>query len=39
MMNDTPIPTMVGFLHALEVHDETDGLWTLLEGPDPDRVR
>ena len=39
MMNDTPIATMVGFLHALEVHDETAGLWTLLQDPDPDRVR
>jgi len=33
MMNDTPIATMVGFLHALEVHDETAGLWTLLRIP------
>ena len=33
MMNDTPIATMVGFLHALEVHDETPGLWTLLRIP------
>jgi pimeloyl-ACP methyl ester carboxylesterase len=30
MMNGTPIATMVGFLDALEVHDETAGLWTLL---------
>jgi len=33
MMNGTPIPTLVGFLHALEVHDETAGLWTLLRIP------
>jgi pimeloyl-ACP methyl ester carboxylesterase len=33
MMNDTPIATLVGFLHALEVHDETAGLWTLLKIP------
>jgi pimeloyl-ACP methyl ester carboxylesterase len=33
MMNGTPIPTMVGFLDALEVHDETAGLWTLLRIP------
>jgi pimeloyl-ACP methyl ester carboxylesterase len=33
MMNGTPITTMVGFLHALEVHDETAGLWTLLRIP------
>jgi pimeloyl-ACP methyl ester carboxylesterase len=33
MMNGTPIATMVGFLHALEVHDETAGLWTLLRIP------
>ena len=33
MMNDTPIPTMVGFLDALEKHDETAGLWTLLRIP------
>jgi pimeloyl-ACP methyl ester carboxylesterase len=33
MMNDTPIATMVGFLRALEVHDETAGLWTLLRIP------
>jgi pimeloyl-ACP methyl ester carboxylesterase len=30
MMNGTPIATLVGFLRALEVHDETAGLWTLL---------
>jgi pimeloyl-ACP methyl ester carboxylesterase len=33
MMNDTPIATMVGFLPALEMHDETAGLWTLLRVP------
>ncbi|EUA92017.1 esterase family protein [Mycobacterium ulcerans str. Harvey] len=33
MMNDTPIATLGGFLHALEVHDETAGLWTLLRIP------
>ncbi|OBG22394.1 alpha/beta hydrolase [Mycobacterium sp. 852002-51057_SCH5723018] len=33
MMNDTPIATMVGFLDALEKHDETAGLWTLLKVP------
>ena len=33
MMNGTPIPTMVGFLDALEEHDETAGLWTLLRIP------
>jgi pimeloyl-ACP methyl ester carboxylesterase len=33
MMNGTPIATIVGFLHALEVHDETAGLWTLLRIP------
>ena len=33
MMNGTPIPTMVGFLDALEHHDETGGLWTLLRVP------
>lgn len=33
MMNGTPIPTMVGFLDALEKHDETAGLWTLLTIP------
>ena len=33
MMNDTPIPTMVEFLDALEAHDETAGLWTLLRIP------
>jgi pimeloyl-ACP methyl ester carboxylesterase len=33
MMNGTPIATMVGFLEALEKHDETAGLWTLLKIP------
>ena len=33
MMNGTPIATMVGFLDALEEHDETAGLWTLLRIP------
>lgn len=33
MMNCTPIATLVGFLHALEVHDETAGLWTLRRIP------
>ena len=33
MMHDTPISTLVGFLHALEVHDETAGLTTLAKVP------
>ncbi|WP_044509914.1 alpha/beta fold hydrolase [Mycobacterium simiae] len=33
MMNATPIPTLVGFMRALEEHDETAGLWTLLRIP------
>jgi pimeloyl-ACP methyl ester carboxylesterase len=33
MMNGTPIATLVGFLEALEKHDETGGLWTLLKVP------
>ncbi|BBY28394.1 alpha/beta fold hydrolase [Mycolicibacterium sediminis] len=33
MMHDTPIPTIVGFLHALEVHDETEALTTLAKVP------
>ncbi len=33
MMHDTPIATLVEFLHALEVHDETDGLKTLSKVP------
>ena len=39
MMNGTPIPTMVGFLHALEVHDETGRAVDAAQDPDPDRVR
>ena len=33
MMHDTPISTLVGFLHALEVHDETAGLAVLAKVP------
>jgi pimeloyl-ACP methyl ester carboxylesterase len=33
MMHDTPIPTLVGFLHALEVHDESAALPTLSTIP------
>ncbi|MDT5151530.1 MAG: hypothetical protein QOI01_3263 [Mycobacterium sp.] len=33
MMHDTPISTLVGFLHALEVHDETEGLLVLAKVP------
>lgn len=33
MMNGTPISTLMGFLQALETHDETAGLWTLLKIP------
>ncbi|KKE98455.2 alpha/beta hydrolase [Mycolicibacterium obuense] len=33
MMHDTPIATLVEFLHALEVHDETAGLVTLRKVP------
>ncbi|WP_111508403.1 alpha/beta fold hydrolase [Mycobacterium kyogaense] len=33
MMHDTPITTLVDFLHALEVHDETAGLVTLRKVP------
>lgn len=33
MMHDTPIATLVEFLHALEVHDETAGLETLRKVP------
>ncbi|MCV7150397.1 alpha/beta fold hydrolase [Mycolicibacterium pyrenivorans] len=33
MMHDTPIATLVEFLHALEVHDETEGLVTLNKVP------
>jgi pimeloyl-ACP methyl ester carboxylesterase len=33
MMHATPIDTLVGFLHALEVHDESAGLDTLAKVP------
>jgi pimeloyl-ACP methyl ester carboxylesterase len=33
MMHDTPIETLVEFLHALEVHDETGGLASLAKVP------
>jgi pimeloyl-ACP methyl ester carboxylesterase len=33
MMHDTSIATLVGFLHALEVHDETAGLTALAKVP------
>ncbi len=33
MMLDTPVPTMVEFLHALQVHDETAALPTLAKIP------
>ena len=33
MMLDTPIPTLVEFLHALEVHDETPALPALAKIP------
>lgn len=33
MMHDTPIETLVEFLHALEVHDESDGLAALAKVP------
>lgn len=33
MMHDTPMATLVGFLHALEVHDETAGLTALARIP------
>jgi pimeloyl-ACP methyl ester carboxylesterase len=33
MMHDTPIVTLVEFLHALEVHDETGALATLAKVP------
>ena len=33
MMHDTPIATLVGFLHALEVHDETTALPVLAKVP------
>jgi pimeloyl-ACP methyl ester carboxylesterase len=33
MMHDTPIATLVGFLHALEVHEERQALTTLAKIP------
>ena len=33
MMHETAMTTMIGFLHALEVHDETAGLKTLAKVP------
>jgi pimeloyl-ACP methyl ester carboxylesterase len=33
MMHDTPIATLIGFLHALEVHDETAALTVLAKVP------
>ena len=33
MMHDTSVATLVGFLHALEVHDETAALATLAKVP------
>lgn len=33
MIHDTPVPTMVEFLHALEVHDETAALPVLAKVP------
>ena len=33
MMHDTPIATLVEFLHALEVHDETEALPILAKVP------
>jgi pimeloyl-ACP methyl ester carboxylesterase len=33
MMHDTAIATLIGFLHALEVHEETEGLTTLAKVP------
>lgn len=33
MMHGTPITTLIEFLHALEVHDETGGLATLAKVP------
>ncbi|WP_243632961.1 alpha/beta fold hydrolase [Mycobacterium uberis] len=33
MITDTPITTVVGFLRALELYDETAGLWALLKIP------
>ena len=39
MMLETPIPTMVEFLHALQVHDETAALRHAGQDPDADRLR
>ncbi len=39
MMHDTPIATLVGFLHALEVHDETRRTADAGEDAHADRVR
>lgn len=33
MMHDTPVATLVEFLHALEVHDEAEALSTLAKVP------
>ena len=33
MIHDTPVTTMIGFLHALGVHNETDGLPVLARVP------
>ncbi len=33
MIHDTPVATMVGFLHALGVHNETEGLAVLADVP------
>ena len=33
MIHDTPIETLVEFLHALEVHDESEGLAVLAKIP------
>ena len=33
IIHRTPVPTMVGFLHALSVHDEVDGLPALARVP------
>lgn len=33
MMHDTPVATLVGFLHALEVHDENAGLPAVAKVP------
>ena len=33
MIHDTPINTMVGFVHSLQAHDERDGLKALAKIP------